>query len=58
MEICSARDAVGADYLITTGKDAVKRFPHLQELGNVYATVLEVNIEDMQNLTDMLGKLL
>lgn len=36
----------GADYLITTGKDAVKLGPALKRLGTVYATVLEMRFAD------------
>lgn len=36
----------GADYLITTGKDAVKLGAVLERLGNVYAAVLEMRIAD------------
>jgi tetraacyldisaccharide 4'-kinase len=57
-EIKSAWKAAGGDYLITTEKDMVKLSSHLQELGRVYAAVLEVKIPDMPNLTDMIEKLL
>lgn len=44
--LLEARSAVGADYLITTGKDAVKLGPVLGRLGTVYAAVLEIRLAD------------
>lgn len=57
-KILSAKEFTGADYLITTEKDAVKLSPYLHELGRAYAAVLEVNIQDMQKLVDIVEKLL
>jgi tetraacyldisaccharide 4'-kinase len=50
MKIRSALDSDGADYLITTRKDAVKLSSHLDNLDNVYVAVLEVKIAEMQLL--------
>lgn len=38
--------ATGADYLITTGKDAVKLGSVLERLGTVYVAVLEMHLDD------------
>ena len=40
----------GADYLITTGKDAVKLGAVLERLGNVYVAALELRLADPLNL--------
>ena len=56
-EIVLQKTLVGADYLITTEKDAVKLTPYLQKLGDVYAALLEVEIQDMQILVDEVEKL-
>ncbi len=57
-EIVQARKSVRADYLITTEKDMVKLSPYSQELGGIYAAVLEVKIGEMKHLADKLEKLL
>lgn len=57
-EIVLQKKSVGADYLITTEKDAVKLSPYLNELGDVYAAVLEMEIQDMKELADAVEKLL
>jgi tetraacyldisaccharide 4'-kinase len=47
-----------ADYLITTGKDAVKLAPYRERLGTVYVAGLELEFEDPGPLTAELEKLL
>lgn len=57
-EIVTAREAVNADYVITTEKDSVKLSPYLSRLGGIHAAVLDIRIPDMAILTDKLEKLL
>ncbi|MBP1751395.1 MAG: lpxK [Geobacteraceae bacterium] len=57
-EIVSTREAVEADYVITTEKDSVKLSPYLSRLGGIHAAVLDIRIPDMAILTDKLEKLL
>ncbi len=52
------RDECSADYLITTGKDAVKLAPYRERLGNVYAAGLELEFADPGPLHAALEKLL
>lgn len=55
LETCRA---VGADYLITTGKDAVKLAPFLGRLGTVYGAVLEMRLTDPTALDAAIDKVL
>ena len=55
LETCRA---AGADYLITTGKDAVKLAPFLDRLGTVYGTVLEMRLTDPTALDAAIDKVL
>jgi tetraacyldisaccharide 4'-kinase len=56
--ICRLKDASRVDYLLTTGKDAVKLVPYLARLGIVYAAGLEMRFADPRPLTVALEKLL
>lgn len=56
--LCRLREASRADYLITTGKDAVKLLPHLARLGTVYAAGLEMAFAEPAALETALEKLL
>jgi tetraacyldisaccharide 4'-kinase len=55
--ICRLRDESGADYLITTAKDAVKLGPYLDRLGPVYVAELELHILDPAPLERALDEL-
>jgi tetraacyldisaccharide 4'-kinase len=48
----------GADYLITTGKDAVKLAPCLGRLGTVYGAALEMQLVDSAPLEAAIDKVL
>ncbi|WP_306533210.1 tetraacyldisaccharide 4'-kinase [Geobacter sp.] len=48
----------GADFLITTGKDAVKLTPLLGGLGPVYVAVLEMRLIDLNPLETAIDKVL
>jgi tetraacyldisaccharide 4'-kinase len=50
--------AARADYLVTTGKDAVKLLPHLETLGPVYVAELELELEDPAPLHAALERIL
>jgi tetraacyldisaccharide 4'-kinase len=56
--ICRLKEASSADYLITTGKDAVKLVSYGERLGPVYAAGLELCFADAGPLTAALEKLL
>lgn len=57
-DIRRIRESCGADYLITTGKDAAKLAPHLDRLGRVYVADLEMRLLDPGPLEAALEKLL
>jgi tetraacyldisaccharide 4'-kinase len=57
-EILATSASVASDYLITTEKDLVKLSAHMEQLGRVYAAILEVEIADKEHLTDKLQKFL
>jgi tetraacyldisaccharide 4'-kinase len=48
----------GADYLITTEKDTVKLLPQIQEIGAVYATVMELVLLNPEPLDQALATVL
>jgi tetraacyldisaccharide 4'-kinase len=52
------KEASRADFMITTGKDAVKLSPYLERLGTVYAAALELCFADPRPLEAVLEKLL
>jgi tetraacyldisaccharide 4'-kinase len=52
------KEASCADFMITTGKDAVKLSPYLERLGTVYAAGLELRFADAGPLEAALEKLL
>ncbi|BDV42544.1 tetraacyldisaccharide 4'-kinase [Geotalea uraniireducens] len=56
--LLAARDASGADYLVTTGKDAVKLAAQLPRLGAVYVAALELQLDDPAPLQTALDKVL
>lgn len=56
--IAAAAEEIGADYLVTTGKDAVKLSRQIPRLGRVYATVLEMRLFDPAPLEGALDKIL
>lgn len=56
--ICRLKETCGADYLITTGKDATKLAPHLDRLSRAYVAVLEMRFLDTGPLDAALEKLL
>jgi len=56
--IVRLKEASRSDYLITTGKDAVKLIPHLDRLGTVYTAALEMRFTDSRPLEAALEKLL
>ena len=57
-ELCKLKESSRADYLITTGKDAVKLALYGKRLGTVYAAGLELSFADARPLTAALEKLL
>jgi tetraacyldisaccharide 4'-kinase len=56
--LCRQKENSRADYLITTGKDAVKLSPYLERLGTVYSAGLELHFVDAGPLQTALEKLL
>jgi tetraacyldisaccharide 4'-kinase len=56
--ICRLAREHGADYLITTTKDAVKLFPHRERLGAIHAALMELRLADRRPLEAALEKLL
>lgn len=56
--LVAACRTAGADYLITTGKDAVKLGSVLRRLGNVYAAVLEMRLLEPVIIERALNKIL
>jgi len=56
--LCRLKETCRADYMITTGKDAVKLVSFAERLGRVYAAGLELRFADAGPLTAALGKLL
>lgn len=56
--LMEAYRTAGADYLITTGKDAVKLGTVLGRLGTVYAAVLEIRLIDPKPLETAIDKVL
>jgi len=56
--LAEACRAAGADYLITTGKDAVKLAPFLERLGIVYVAALEMCLADSTPLETAIDKVL
>lgn len=56
--LMATRRTAGADFLITTGKDAVKLGPLLERLGSVYAAVLEMRLTDPLPLEIAIDKVL
>ncbi|AJE03715.1 tetraacyldisaccharide 4'-kinase [Geobacter pickeringii] len=56
--LAAAARAVGADYFITTEKDAVKIDRYLPRLGETYAACLELRLEDAGPLEMALNKIL
>jgi tetraacyldisaccharide 4'-kinase len=56
--LCRLKEASRADFMITTGKDAVKLSPYLERLGTVYAAGLELCFTDPRPLESALEKLL
>jgi tetraacyldisaccharide 4'-kinase len=56
--LCRIKEDSRADFMITTGKDAVKLSPYLERLGTVYAAGLELCFADPLPLESALEKLL
>lgn len=56
--LCALRDAVAAEYMITTGKDAVKLAPWLEKLGEVHVAQLDIRLDDLAPLEKVLEKVL
>lgn len=56
--LCRLRDAVAAEYLITTEKDAVKLAPWLEKLGELHAALLDIRLDDSTPLERALEKVL
>lgn len=56
--LCRLKEASGADFMITTGKDAVKLSPYPERLGTVYVAGLELWFADPRPLETALEKLL
>lgn len=57
-QLLATRAASGADYLVTTGKDAVKLAAQLPRLGAVYVAVLELQLDDSAPLLAAIDKIL
>lgn len=57
-DILRLKEESGADYLITTEKDAVKLLPYLERLGRAYAARLDLRLHDMAPLLKALEKVL
>lgn len=56
--LCRLRDSSAAEYMITTGKDAVKLAPWLGKLGEVHVAQLEIRLDDILPLEKALEKVL
>ncbi len=56
--ICRVKEANGADFLITTGKDAAKLAPYRDRLGATFVAALEMRLLDPAPLEAALEKLL